>query len=285
MFVRAIAIALCLGSVTLPAVAVTPAQAPVEMAKAMTTEELMQATALDKIFDTYAETIAASPETQGTPLPAPFLSAWKDSAFEVFKADMLHGELARSLDGKLSDPELRELATFFHSDFGRRITEIEGAVPQLSADEQLAAVDEGNAVLDTLTPDATRVRQIDEMLALISAEISRSMVGVAMRAMMVSMAVSGATGDIEVPWEEIDAQLEMILPGVEAEVLASQRALMAYAYQELSDAELETYVEFLRTAVSQKFYAIVGYGVGSVMENAMSRFGEQLARRLNQVNV
>lgn len=285
MFVRAIALALCFGYVALPAFAVTPAPAPVEAAQVMTTQELMHATALDRIFDTYAETIADSPETQGTPLPAAFLAAWKETALEVFEADGLHAALALSFEGKLSEAEMAELATFFRSEFGRQVTDIEGAVAQLPAEEQLAAVAEGNAVLDGLAADATRVRQIDEMLALVSAEISRSMVGVAMRAMMVSMAMSGATGDIEVPWEEIDEQLAMILPGVELEVLASQRALMAYAYQDLSDDQLEVYVEFLRTDVSQKFYAIVGYGVGAIMESSMGRFGEQLARRLNQVNV
>jgi hypothetical protein len=102
---------------------------------------------------------------------------------------------------------------------------------------------------------------------------------------MVSMALSGGNGDIEVPWDEIDAQVAGMLPGLEREVAATQRAIMAYAYRDLTDDEVETYLQFLRTEASKKFYAVVGYSVGTIMERAMSRFGEQLARRLNQVNV
>lgn len=285
MFVRAIALAIALASATLPAPAVTPVVAPSETAGTMTTEELMQATALDKIFDSYAETIAQSPTAQGTPLPKAFLAAWEETALDVFRADVLHAQLASSLEGTLTAPELTELAAFFRSDFGKRITEIESVVPQLSMDEQLAAVDEGIAIIESLAPGATRDRQISEIMDLVSAEVSRSMVGEAMRALLVSMSVSGATGDIEVPWDEIDAQLAQILPGVEAEVLNTQRALMAYAYRDISDDDLETYIQFLRTEVSQKFYVLVGRGVGAIMTNSMSRFGEQLAHRLNQVNV
>jgi len=285
MFIRAAALALCLASPSLPAFAVTPVEAPVQLMQPMTTQELMQATALDKIFDTYGQTIADSAESQGMPVPASFLAAWKATAIEVFRADAMHAELARRLDGKLSDPESAALATFFHSDFGKRITEIEGAIPQLSTEGQLAARDDGLTILSSLEPGSTRDRQIGEIMELVSAEISRSMVGEAVRAMMVSMAMSGGSGDIEVPWEQIDEQLAEILPGVEAEVLETQRALMAYAYRDLSDDELETYVEFLRTEASRKFYVIVGVGVGSIVKGAMSRFGEQLADRLNQVNV
>lgn len=285
MFIRAIVLAIALASATLPAVAVTPVVAPSDAAETMTTQELMQATALDKIFDTYAETIAGSPAAQGAPLPKAFLAAWEETALDVFRANLLHAELARSLEGKLTGSELTQLAAFFRSKFGKRITEIESVLPQLSTEEQLAAVEEGVAIIEGMAPGAKRDRQISEIMDLVSAEISRSMVGEAMRAMLVSMSVSGATGDIEVPWDEIDAQLAQILPGVEAEVLNTQRALMAYAYRGLSDDELETYIQFLRTEVSQKFYAVVGRGVGAIMTKSMSRFGEQLAHRLNQVNV
>ena len=47
MFVRALAIALCLAAAPLPTLAVTPAVAPAETVAPMTTEELMAATRRD----------------------------------------------------------------------------------------------------------------------------------------------------------------------------------------------------------------------------------------------
>jgi len=285
MFVRALAIALCLAAAPLPALAATPAPSPAETVAPMTTGELMAATALDQLFSSFAETIAASPEQQGLPLPEGFARTWKETSFAVFKAHEMHAALARAFADRFDAAEMTELAAFYRSDFGKHVSAIEAAIQVMSVDEQLAARDEGFAVLDAADPESRRIKQIDEIMVLVSAEVGRTMLGQAMRAMMVSMAMSGASGDIEVPWSEIDAQLAMMLPGLEQEVAATQRALMAYAYNDLSDDELERYIEFLRTDVSKKFYAVLGYSVGIIMENAMSRFGQELAARLNRVNV
>lgn len=284
MLVRALAVALCLASSSLPAFAVTPVAAQAETAP-MTTEELMAATALDKLFSTFAETIAASPEQQGVPMPKGFAETWRETAYAVFIADEMHGALATAFKDRFSAAELGELATFFRSDFGKRVTALESAIQDLSTEDQLAARDEGISLIEDLVPEAKRTKQIDEIMTLVSADVGRAMLGQAMRAMMVSMAVAGANGDIDVPWDEIDAQVAQMMPGLEAEVSASQRALMAYAYKDLSDEELDTYIEFLRTEVSKKFYAVLGYSVGTIMESTMSKFGTELARQLNRVNV
>ena len=285
MLVRALAIALCLTSASVPAFAVTPALAPIQATETMTIEELMTAAALDQLFSSFAETIARSPEAQGIPVPATFLTAWKQTATEVFVAAEMHDALAAAFEGKFTDAEMAELATFFRSDFGKRISGVESDVQELSAEDQLAARDEGVALLEEMPADARRSKQIDEILELVSAEVGRAMLGQAMRAMLMSMSVAGATGDIVVPWEEIDAQLAQILPGVEAEVAVTQRAIMAYAYQNISDDDMDAYLAFLRTDASRKFYSVLGFSVGAIMEKTMSKFGQQLAQRLNQVNV
>lgn len=284
MLARALAIALCLSAAPLPAFAIDPVLAT-EQAPTMSTRELMQATALDQIFTTFADTIATSPELQGVPMPPPFLAAWKDTAYETLDADILHAQLEAALDGKLTDAENAEVAAYFRSDFGKRITALEIEIQTLSAEEQLAARDAGVAILEDIPDDATRRKQIDEIMTLVSADVARAMLGEAMRAMLVSMSLSGASGDIEVPWEEIDRQLDDLLPGFEREMLLTQRALMAYAYDSLTDDEVETYLKFLRTDASQRFYALIGLSAGQVMERAMGKFGEELARRLNRVNV
>jgi hypothetical protein len=218
-------------------------------------------------------------------MPPPFLAAWKDTAYETLDADTLHAELEAALDGKLTDAENAEVAAYFRSDFGKRITALEIEIQAMGAEEQLAARDAGIAILEDLPEDATRAKQIDEIMTLVSADVARAMLGQAMRAMLVSMSLSGANGDIEVPWEEIDRQLADLMPGFEQEMLLTQRALMAYAYASLSDDEVEDYLKFLRTDASQRFYALIGLSAGQVMERAMGKFGEELAHRLNRVNV
>lgn len=285
MLVRALATAVFLASTSLPAAAVTPVAATAEARQPMTTAELMTATALDQVFTAFAETIASSPEQQGVPLPADLARSWKETSYAVFQADEMQAALAAAFEGRFSDAELGDLGVFYRSDFGHRITALETAIQVMSADEQLAARDEGIAIIEDLDAGSRRFQQIEEIMVLVSADVSQAMIGQGLRAMMASMAIAGARGDVQVPWDEIDAQVESMLPGLREEVAATQRALMAYAYRDLDDDELERYVEFLRTEPARKFYALVGYSVGAIMEQRMSQFGEELAHRLNRVNV
>ena len=285
MLIRALVAVALLSAAATPSLSVRPASAASQNLADFTNADLMRATALDQIFSAFGETIAASAEAQGLPVSAKFQGIWKETAGEVFEATAMQRELAQSIDGKFTASELEELGRFFQSEFGQRITSIENAVQQLPADAQMAARDKGLALIEGTPSGSTRDEQFDEIMHLVSADIGRAMLGEAMRAMMVSMVVSRAQGDVEVPWDEIDAQLADILPNLELEVLTTQRAIMAYAYEPLSDSELEDYLVFLRTDPARKFYAVVSVSVGLVLKNTMSRFGEQLAHRLNQVNV
>lgn len=283
MLIRPLAFAILLALSPLPAVAASTITPAVE-AEAFSTAQLMQATALDTVFAQFGQTVAETPKTQGIPGDAQFLRAWYDTALESFDPDTMQSGLSRMVDGKFSPDEMAEFATFYGSDFGRHVTEIERAVAILPAEAQMTARDEGVDLLADISSDSPRGKMLDRMMELVSADITRAMVGQSLRGMLLGMSMSQRRGDIEVPWSDIEAQLAQILPSMDAEIEGTQRALMAYAYRDLSDAELGTYVDFLATPAAQKFYAVASYSIGSIVTSAMNRFGESLARKLNQVN-
>ena len=245
--------------------------------------DLMQATALDLIFDQFGEAIAASARVSDISTDEIFLSHWEAAAASSFNGPALRSRLANSLDGKFSADERAALGEFFRSDFGIRISALERAVAKLSADDQIAALTDG----ETLSDEATVVRsaQLDDLMELMSAEISGVMAGQSMRALLLGMSVSHQRGDIEVPWQEIDAQVEAMVPSLIADHTRAQRAMMAYAYRGLGDDELDLYLDFLRTAPAQKLYAMAAYAVGNIVARSMSSFGETLAARMASVNI
>jgi hypothetical protein len=285
MLIRTLSFAALLALAALPANALTPVLAPIQAPDSLSTEELMAVTGLDEVFTQFGATIAASPTEQGIPVQPEFLRAWQATAVEVFDPATLKGDLTGLLEGKFSVEELDQFATFFHSDFGRRITALERAVAIMPPEDQLAARDAGAALIEDLVKGSVRDKALDEVMELVSAEITRVMVGQSVRGMLIGMSAAGQTGDIEVPWEEIEAQLAEIMPSMDAEIEATQRAIMAFAYQPLSEDEMESYLKFLRTDAAKKFYAIAGVSVGRIVTDSMSRFGQALAQRLKQVNV
>ena len=245
--------------------------------------ELMQATALDMIFDQFGEAIATSARVSDISTDEIFLSHWEAAAASSFNGPALRARLAGMLDGKFSADERAALGTFFRSDFGRRISVLERDVARLGVEDQITALAEGETLSDTA--DGVRSTQLDDLMELMSAEISGVMAGQSMRALLLGMSVSHQRGDIEVPWQEIDAQVEAMMPSLIADHTRAQRAMMAYAYRDLNDDELDQYIAFLRTAPAQKLYAIAAFAVGQIVARSMSSFGETLAARMSSVNI
>lgn len=251
---------------------------------AMSTEELMRATALDEVFSQFGPTMEASPRDQGVPMPAHMMAAWGEAAREVFETRTMQHDLTRLLEDKFTPEDFDAFTGFFHSEFGERVTGIERSVTTLAPDAQLDARNDGIALAGA-AEGSPRAAQIDEMLELVSAEISNAMIRQSMRGMLLGMYVNSAQGDIEVPWDEIDTHLDLIMPGIQADVALTQRAMMFYAYRDLDDADLDRYLAFLRTEPARKFYALAAYAIGEIITRRMETFGETLARKLDRVSV
>lgn len=245
--------------------------------------ELMRATALDLIFDQFGAAIAASARVSDISTNEIFLSHWEAAAASSFNGAALRTKLAGILEGKFSADERAALGAFFRSGFGHEISALERAVAQLSVADQATALTEGGTLSDEA--GAVRSTQLDDLMELMSAEISGVMAGQSMRALLLGMSVSHQRGDIQVPWQEIDAQVEAMMPSLIADHTRAQRAMMAYAYRNLSDDDLERYIAFLRTPPAQKLYGIAAYAVGQIVAHSMSSFGEALAARMASVNI
>jgi len=284
MLIRALAVAALLGSSSITASALSPVQAQTELAP-ISVAELMQATALDEVFTQFGAAIEASPQEQGVPFDAMLMGVWVEAAREVFDAKTMHGALATALEGEFSPEEETVLATFFRSDFGHRITDLERAVQTLGPQSQFAARLKGLSLVEAIAEGSRRDLQFDEIMTLVSADIASAMVGQSVRGMLIGMSLTQQRGDIEVPWEEIDLHLAQILPSIEEDVSSTQRAMLAYAYRDLPEADLDTYLEFLRTPAAQKFYALASYSIGQIVTDTMTTFGERLASKMGRVNV
>ena len=277
MLIRSLAVvALLLTPVASPLIGARPAQA---QSQQIAVAELMRATALDVVFTQFAATIAASARAEEISSDEIFLKHWEATANSVFDAKDLHRRLALALEGKFSADEQLVLGEFFHSEFGQRMTVLERDAALLEPTAQVAAIAEGQELVTTAS--VIRQTQIDALMEQVSAE----MVGQSVRALLLGLSVSHQQGDIAVPWQEIDTQVEAMMPGLLADVGRTQRAMMAYAYRDLTDADLDQYIEFLRTPAAQKFYAIAAYAVGRIVADGMSAFGEAFAARMQSVNV
>ena len=281
MLIRSLAVLLlALSPVAIPLAETRPAFA---QAQQMVVADLMRATALDVVFSQFAETIASSARDDDISTDEIFLKHWEATANSVFEADRLHERLARALEGKFSEEEQVVLRAFYRSEFGGRMTRLERQAALLAPAQQTAAIASGDRIL--VDAPVIRATQIDQLMELVSAEISAAMVGQSLRALLLGLSVSHQQGQITVPWQDIDTQVQAMMPSLLADIGHTQRAMMAYVYRDLTDAELDRYIEFLRSPAAQKFYAVAAYAVGRIVAEGMADFGEAFAARMKSVNV
>jgi hypothetical protein len=195
----------------------------------------------------------------------------------------MQARLVEVLESRITDDEANAISGFYSTQLGRRIGHLDRALMGLEPAAQQRALDKGSAMLDEMGEDSPRQQQFDEMLDLVSADLAATMTAQSIRGMLIGMSVAPQNGDIEIPWSEIDAQLDAIMGTLEAEIAASQQAMLAFAYRELSDAELEAYLQFLRTPEARKFYSLAIVAIAGIGAEAMTAFGEALVTKLNEV--
>ncbi len=246
-----------------------------------TAAELMADTGIDLVFDQFGSTIGESARLNGITSDAHFLATWERTATTSFDRDALNSALEVALTDAFTPEESAAIEAFYSSDFGERVVDLERVVLRMDGSGQAAAVAEGLTLYEALPDEDGRRAQIDELLDLAGAELTPELVRQSSRSLMMGMSLA-QNGDIEIPWEEIDAQLEAQMPAIEAEIMSYQQALSAYTYRDLSDEELEQYLAFLRTDPARKFYGIFVPAVTRIVSAAMAQFGQKLGQNLTE---
>ena len=253
---------------------------PAPAAEAVSTSEVMRATALDTLFDQFGPTISAAAGEQQISQNRVFLEHWEDTARRAYDGPAMRQRLATALEAALTSGDREELGRFFRSELGERISAIERKVALLGPDAQLAVAKEGRALMGSAT--AARLAQLDRINA---PEMARVFVRQGLRALLVGLSVAGQRGTVVLPWPAIDAQVEAMMPELTRTALDNQKAMMAYAYSDLSDAELDTYIAFLAGPAATRLTQRASEAADAIVTEATHSFGQALATRMSGVGV
>lgn len=265
--------------VALATVEVAPAA--VEVAPAAVSADIMRSMGLDRLFVQFGRSIAAGPRRQGV-TDEHFLAAWEPVTRELFARDELNARLLRMLDRRLETAELARVQEFLTSPFGSRVTRLEQQAQAIPGEQQIAAIARGQILY--LQAGANRQALLEQLLELSGAEITFSVLGESLRGMAIGMHLM-SRGDLDIPWDEIDALVETRLAGMRQSLAEASRGALALTYAELSDDELADYVGFLGSPATRKFYSVASVTVGALIREAMFALGEDVAARLQRVSI
>lgn len=243
-------------------------------------QQLMDATGLDRVFETYGRDISFSVRQQPVSPGEPFIKAWEETAARVYDADEMHESLRESLTGVFTPTEQMALRDFYLSDFGKKIVTLEAASLGLEPERQAVIEREGTALWEDLSPE--RKDLLLRIQSLAGGDAVPVMLRETMRALYLGMMLASPNQPGALDTDTIDAMVDQLLPGLVAEVEAATRALSAVIYEDMEDGELEAYAAFLETPAARSFYSAVLIAMTGVTVQATETFGAQLARRLTQ---
>lgn len=241
---------------------------------------LMHQIGFDSLFRDFGTTLAISPRQHGI-ADERFLAAWEKSASRAFGSDALNHRLQQSLAASLTEEEMATIGSFLASPLGVRLASLELATRRIEPDRQIEALAKGKTLYFVL-PE-TRRAHFDEVMLLSGSDIAFVMLGESLRGMAMGLRLSG-NGDIDLSWDEIDVEVQSQLKGLRESLVDATLSTLAFTYAELSDKELEAYLDFLRAPATRKFYATVAAAVGQILGETMFGIGRDVAARMNAVS-
>jgi len=238
------------------------------------TEALLRTVGVDMFLQSFAEEVGGSDNPMARSF-SDISEAWNISAAENFDAVGMFEETVVMLGESLDDAAMGELEVFYASDLGREITAMEVAAQRPGS--ALVVKTEGTEILSGLIANEDpRLEQLTRLIeALEAVETGLAMAANLNHAVLTGMAASG-----QLPYALDDAQIAAMVDGQRGMMRgAIQEQLfvsLAYTYQMLSDADLDTYIDFLEDDAGRDFYALILLATEEIISVRAKKFGHRL---------
>jgi len=212
-------------------------------------------------------------------LPRHTKLAISGSVHDAFAPERLRNIIIKELKKYMTVKDLNKALKWLDSPLGEKCTRLEEAA---STPETLSKVQKFAAQLQQTPPPANRLDILRRLDAAVKA--TETNVEITMNAQLaVAFAiVKSLPLEQQGPLEDITAQLEKNRPQVEA-VMKSQTLLFAlYTYQNLTNAELEKYIQFATSPAGTRYHVATISGFKKALLDGSLNWSESIANILNQ---
>lgn len=241
----------------------------------LTIKSINKINGLHETFASMERLFRRAPEQFPEPKSEKLMEAWAVAVEGIFDADRLVAAAEAEMEGKFTEVELRDLYTYFSSPLGRQVTALE--IAEAESDQTDAREAEGNRLwknLETEDPDrlALYVRMIEGLDALDTAEV------VALNTVYGLMVGMFAEAGVPVTPEATRALIKAATADLRQDVEKTVRASAALTYRDLSNEDLEKYVEFLETPAGARYYSIAQQALDSVLSRSARELGSRLVK-------
>lgn len=240
-------------------------------------EAFLNVTGFDVSLDSIRLSAESAPNLLGMDADD-FGFQWTLMANEVFASDIMRTLAVDMLSETLSDELLDHASTFYASDLGARLVEVENT-SHMTEDDDLKS-ESGEAIIDGLIRIGSQRVEILKRMNAASDSAGTSIRAIQEVQVRFLMAAAGA-GVIELQLDEPDLRelLNTNEPKMRIALQTSALAGAAYTYQAFSDAEVEAYTQALEHPDMKQVYDLMN----AVQFEVMADRYEALAARMSNL--
>lgn len=207
------------------------------------------------------------------PKPEGFQDAWSIAAEGAFDADRLQSAIEARMAKLLTEGELSELAAFFSSPLGRRVTELEMAMSHPDNTER-KKTDGARILADLPSEDRERLALYWQMAEDIGGiELGEAIsLNVAYSVLAGMMAAAGRSMSDEDMMALVRSRLTTLRQQIEQQILQAS----AFGYRDLALDELRAYSDFLKSPAGSRYYGQMTAAFSTVVSEEARSFGQRL---------
>ena len=212
-------------------------------------------------------------------LPRHTKSAISGSVHEAFATERLKKIIIKEMKESMTVKDLNKILKWLDSPLGKKCTRLEEAA---STPETLSEIQKFAAQLQQAPPAANRLDILRRLDAAVKATETNVEITMNAQLAVAFAVVKSLPREQQGPLEDIAAQLEKNRPQIEA-MMKSQTLLFAlYTYQDLTNAELEKYIQFATSPAGNKYHVATISGFKKALLDGSLKWSESIANILNQ---
>lgn len=237
-------------------------------------EAFLETTGFDVALDGIAFASTSAPQMLGM-VPDDFGTDWARTAKQVFDVQIMHRLAVEILEQTLTETALEHAITFYSSELGQRLVEVENASHKIEDDTYKQ--EQGRAIVaDLVKNGAPRVEFLNRMNRAIDSSDSalRALQEIQIRFLLA--AHSAGVIELGLDGDDLRQAIKQNESATRTALRMSALAGAAYTYQVFPDEDIRTYAEELEHPLMQEVYELLNAVQYEIMANRFEALAQKM---------
>lgn len=258
---------------TLVALALLPLASHAQGVPSDKIRAFMKVTGYDVVIQSLQQSAMAGPGLVGS-APEDFGKQYSALAEEVFALPLLEERAVEILSAVMPEDLIDYGAAFYASELGQRLVEVENA-SHLSDDDQ--RMEEGQKLVETMAREQpVRLDLVKRMASAVGSEEVSLTALVEMQVRFILAAAAAGAIPMDIDEQELRATTRMMVDDLRMQIQAMNVIGNAWTYRDLTNDDIQSYVEVLEGEKMQAIYEILNAVQFQIMIERYEILGQRM---------